>query len=101
LPAVESNLLVKVPVTLSAIPELDRLLAAADARRRYSAGGNVAWITWIGGVAELDALLRSRGLAGLVLAGPSPAPLIGSVRGEGFRRRVKSALDPEGRFPDY
>jgi glycolate oxidase FAD binding subunit len=98
-PAIQ--LLVKVPVTLAAIPELDGLLAAAGAARQYGAGASVAWIAWPGPAANLDALLTARGLSGLVLAGPSIRPLIGRVRGEGLRRRLKAALDPDGRFPDF
>jgi glycolate oxidase FAD binding subunit len=96
-----SHLLVKVPVTLGAIPDLDEALAAAGARRQYGAGGNVAWIAWPGSAEALDALLNERGLGGLVLTGPSPRALLGRTRGEGFRRRIKAALDPEGRFPDF
>jgi len=95
------GLLVKVPLTVKAIPELDPLLGAAGARRRYSAGGNLAWVAWPGSAASLDALLRSRALAGLVLAGETPNPLLGLTRGDNFRSRIKSALDPAGRFPGY
>jgi glycolate oxidase FAD binding subunit len=101
LPASETDLLVKVPVTLRVIPEFDRLIAAGGARRRYSTGGNLAWVTWPGPAAEFSALLSSCGLAGLVLAGPTAGPLLGHTRGDGFRRRVKSALDPENHFPDF
>jgi glycolate oxidase FAD binding subunit len=96
-----SDLLVKVPVTLAAIPGLDASLVSAGARRQYGAGGNVAWIAWPGGTEALEALLTGRGLSGLVLTGRSSRALVGSVRGEGFRRRIKAALDPEGRFPDF
>jgi len=97
----DRELLVKVPVTLGQIVELDSLLAAAGARRQYGAGGSVAWIAWPGSVSDLDALLSARGLSGLALAGPSGRALLGEVRGRGFRRRIKAALDPEGRFPDF
>ena len=96
-----SHLLVKVPVTLAAIPGLDPLLAAAGAARQYGAGASVAWIAWPGSADELDRLLATHGLSGLVLSGPSPRALLGRVRGEGFRRRIKAALDPDGRFPDF
>jgi len=99
--AIGAGLLVKVPVTAKAIPELDRLLGEAGAARRYSAGANVAWVTWPGTAAALDGLLRSRGLAGLVLAGEADHPLLGITRGDNFRRRVKAALDPAGCFPEY
>ena len=95
------QLLVKVPATLAEIPSLDAALAAAGAGRRYGAGGAVAWIAWPGSAEALDQLLLAQGLSGLVLSGPSARPLVGRVRGEGFRRRVKAALDPDGRFPEY
>ncbi|HVW22272.1 MAG TPA: FAD-binding protein [Opitutaceae bacterium] len=100
-PGGPAELLAKVPVTLESIPALDALLAAAGARRAYGAGGNVAWIRWPAPADQLDLLLRSRGLSGLVLSGPAGRPLLGAVRGEGFRRRLKAALDPAGRFPSY
>ncbi len=101
LPPGSTALLVKVPVTAMAIPELDRLLGQAGADRRYGAGGNVAWITWPGTAAELDRFLRTQRLAGLVIQGAAGTPLLGATRGDNFRNRVKAALDPEGRFPGY
>jgi glycolate oxidase FAD binding subunit len=96
-----THLLVKVPVTLGAIPGLDAALATAGACRQYGAGGNVAWIAWPRSADALDVLLTEIGLAGLVLTGCSSRALLGRIRGEGFRRRIKAALDPAGRFPDF
>ncbi len=95
------DLLVKVPVTLAAIPGLDAALAAAGATRQYGAGAHVAWVGWPRPAEELDRLLQTHGLAGMVLTGPAVQPLLGRVRGEGFRRRIKAALDPAGRFPSF
>jgi len=95
-----AELVAKVPLTPRAIPAVDRDLEAAGARRRYSGGGSVAWITWTGSCGALDAWLRTRALAGLVISGPG-TPLVGVTRGDGFRRRVKAALDPAGRFPNF
>ncbi len=96
-----SGLVAKVPLTSNVIPEFDRLLELAGARRRYSAGANVAWIAWPGDAASLDTLLRLLSLSGLVLSGPAAQPLLGVTRGDNFRSRIKSALDPEGRFPGF
>ena len=95
------TILAKVPLTAAELPALDASLAAAGARRRYSSGGNVAWIEWSLGFEALETVLRERGLSGLALAGPAPRPLIGAIRGEAFRSRVKTALDPNNRFPDF
>jgi glycolate oxidase FAD binding subunit len=95
------ELLVKVPVTLGAIPGLDAALAAAGAGRQYGAGAHVAWVRWPNPAGELDRLLQTHGLAGMVLTGPAAQPLLGRIRGEGFRRRIKAALDPVDRFPSF
>ena len=44
-------------------------------------------------------MLRSLDLAGVFLTGSPPHPLIGAQRGGAFAKRVKAALDPDGRFP--
>lgn len=100
-PAGADTILAKVPLTAAELPAFDAALAAAGARRRYSSEGNVAWIEWSLGFEALEAALRAHGLSGLALAGPAPRPLIGAIRGEAFRFRVKAALDPNHRFPDF
>jgi len=100
-PAGADEILAKVPLTAAELPAFDAALAAAGARRRYSSGGNVAWIEWSLGFEALEAALRVQGLSGLALAGPAPRPLIGAIRGKAFRSRVKAALDPHNRFPDF
>jgi glycolate oxidase FAD binding subunit len=100
-PAGADAILAKVPLTTAEIPAFDKDLAAAGARRRYSSGGNVAWVEWSLGFNAFESLLREHGLSGLALAGPAPRPLIGSFRSEPFRSRVKAALDPKNRFPGF
>ncbi len=92
--------LVKSPVTPKRIPVLDAALAKAGAHRRYSVGGNLAWIAWPGDLTLLDQLLRAYELNGLVLRGDvgSIGPWLGKLSGGLFARRVKGVLDPEGKF---
>lgn len=93
----EGMSLVKAPVSPRQIPALEELLAPALLARRYSAGGNVAWLA----VAELNTLnsaLNRLGLAGLVLIGPPGRPYIGARKGASLAGRVKQALDPSGKF---
>lgn len=89
--------LVKVPLSPRQIPAVEELLAPVLLARRYSAGGNVAWLA----VAELNTLnsaLNRLGLAGLVLFGPPGRPYVGARKGLSLARRVKQALDPSGKF---
>jgi hypothetical protein len=91
--------LVKVPLTPRRLLALDTGLAAAGALRHYSAGANQAWVAWPGEIPALDALLTSLELSGLLLRGAAHKPQLGVHLGDGFARRVKQALDPQGIFP--
>ena len=98
--------LVKVSLTPSRLARLDdRLRHASDAEdigaipRRYSAGGEVAWLGWPGALDALDRLLRDAGLQGLVLTGEGvDDPLIGVRPDHVFVDRLRQALDPHGAF---
>ncbi len=90
--------LVKVPLTPQRIPALEQALASLTNQRRYSGGGNVAWLASPEPPESLAGILAAQGLSGLVVLGPPGRPLIGAPQAEGFARRVQSALDPLGRF---
>jgi glycolate oxidase FAD binding subunit len=93
--------LVKVPLTPKRIPVLEAQLNRIETRRRYSAGGNLAWLAWPTSdkwPAKLDTLLTNLDLSGLVLFGPPGVTRLGVDPGAPFTRRVKQALDPGGRF---
>jgi glycolate oxidase FAD binding subunit len=98
--APEGASVVKVALVPRRIPELERELEPIRIARRYSSGGNLAWLACPRErpTEELDALLRSLDLAGVVLTGSAANPLVGAHRGGAFARRVKSALDPDGKF---
>lgn len=89
--------LVKVPVTPGRIAGLEKALPSAIARR-YSVGGNLLWLGWDKPLADLDTLLTSQGLSGLLLRGVADSPWLGKRPGGAFLARVKTALDPEGKF---
>jgi glycolate oxidase FAD binding subunit len=95
----KGNLLVKAPVTPSAIPWLDAELAR-EVHRRYSVGGNLAWLSWPGAEEDLDRMLSGLGLSGLVVLGGSRRARLGRLTGSAFARRVKGALDPLGRWAE-
>ncbi len=89
--------LVKVPVTPQRIPALDQALPVT-ALRRYSSGGQVAWIALADRPEVLDPILAAQALSGLVLIGHTERLRLGVRMGETFERRVKEALDPLRRF---
>ncbi len=96
-------ILAKVPLTPSRLAALDVQLEEFGALRSYVSGGNLAWVAWPGALAGLDAILDEHGLSGLALSGTAGggngrAPLLGRSVGEPFARRVKVALDPEGKY---
>ena len=94
--------LVRVALTLRGVAGLQAALIAAGARARYSNGANVAWIAWPDDrpLAELDATLRALDLPGVALTGAPGRPLLGARRGGAFLDRLRTALDPDGRFAE-
>jgi glycolate oxidase FAD binding subunit len=88
--------LVKVPLSPKQIPMLEQALAG-QMSRRYSAGGNVAWLA-APELDDLDSRLNQLGLVGLVLLGPPGRPYLGLRKGLSLAQRVKKALDPAGKF---
>ena len=89
--------LVKVPLAPKSIPHLEDALSPEIASRRFTAGGNVAWLA-VPDIDILDTILSQLGLAGLVLFGPPGRPYLGLRKGLPLAQRVKQALDPEGKF---
>ncbi|HEX3531236.1 MAG TPA: FAD-binding protein [Thermoanaerobaculia bacterium] len=91
--------LIKIPLTPKRIPALEERLKGIENRRRYSAGGNVAWLACPASTA-LDPLLTDLHLSGLVLLGQPGKTRLGVDPGAPFARRIKQALDPDARFLD-
>jgi glycolate oxidase FAD binding subunit len=90
--------LVKVPLTPKRVEELDKALAERGATRQYSSGANLAWIAWQGEIGTLDDILVKLELGGLLILGAPGKVFIGKRTGESFARRIKQALDPQGRY---
>ncbi|MBI1297871.1 FAD-binding protein [bacterium] len=90
--------LVKIPVTPARIRTFDAELARQGAIRRYSAGGNTAWVAWKAPIDGLESLLQRRQLAGLCLLGMAQRPWIGHLPGRALVQRVASTLDPMNKF---
>ena len=93
--------LVKAPVTPRRISELEMALKPLQVLRRYSSGGNVAWLATPAPAAELGPLLAKLELPGLVVLGapgPTGEARIGARNGQVFEQRIKSVLDPRNIF---
>ena len=92
-------LLVKIPVALRTLSDLDFAFGRIDARRRYSQAGNVAHAELDPGqMASIEPELESLGLCGLVLRGGARRARIGRLPSPEAEARVKRALDPSNKF---
>ncbi len=92
----DGPLLVRVPLTPEQVLTLDAGLSGFS--RRYSAGGNLAWVS--GNEADLPRLnahLKALGLGGLVLRGHEDAH-VGVPPGGLMLQRVRQVMDPPRRF---
>jgi glycolate dehydrogenase FAD-binding subunit len=96
----ESSRLLKVPLTPARIPDLDLFLSGHAALRRYTVGGNLAWVAWSGDTQTLDQALNNQQLSGLAVLGPPGSTRLGTRSGASFARRIKQALDPLGRWAE-
>ena len=90
--ASESPTLLKLPITPNSIPALERQLAMTQINRRYSVGGNVAWIAtdWTNEISS------QFGEAQTFLGRPSPLAM--PTTPGPFGQAIKRALDPEMKF---
>ncbi|MDE2859440.1 MAG: FAD-binding protein [Chloroflexota bacterium] len=89
------NFLVKVVISPRQIPRFDALVR--DMQRRYSAGGNVAWLA-TEDIGALKKILEAQQLPGIVLRGTVACPLIGKPLENALAARVKRVLDPQDKL---
>ena len=87
--------IVKVVLSPKQVPALDA--AIADSQRRYSVGGNVAWVA-TADLGKLERALAAAGLSGLCLQGAANDPVIGAPLERELSARVKQVLDPLGKL---
>ena len=90
--------LFKVPISPRQVTRLESELAEKPSRRRYSSGGNVAWIATPESPATWDSFLNALGLPGLVVIGPSKQVRIGTHKARALQDRIRQVFDPTGRF---
>lgn len=94
----DGSVLLKVPMTLKNIPELESCLIDHKQNHYYSVGGNVAWFSWSKSLDELEGILNSLELSGLCVLGEVTTPRLGIRPSDSFLSRVKHALDPLDRW---
>ena len=91
LAGLSGDYLVKVVLAPKQIPALDERISRL--KRRYSIGGNVAWVA-TDDIETLDAALLEQGLRGLCLRGDAKSPTLGMPLEHNLSARVKQVLDP-------
>jgi glycolate oxidase FAD binding subunit len=96
----EGNILIKIPLTINQVPDLEGFLLENKSIRRYSTGANVAWISWAGSLDKLDQFLLINRLAGLTLLGSAEKTKLGDWNTGEFYQRIKKALDPSGKWAE-
>jgi hypothetical protein len=98
--APQGSSVIKVGLTARHVPALDAALGAAGAVARYGLGANVAWVAWPSErpLDGLDGALRELDIAGIALTGAPGRTLLGRRDGGAFASRVRTAIDPHGRF---
>lgn len=90
--------LVKAALTPGRIPRLESFLESRLVLRRYSCGGQMAWLATSTPLKEVDEWFKLLQLNGVAFIGPPGWPRLGEFAGRPFYRRVKEALDPALRF---
>jgi glycolate oxidase FAD binding subunit len=96
-----SQALVRIPITANQIPLLETFFGAAP--HRFSLAGNLAQVAWEEDLAVLDGFLRGHGLGGVVWKKRAGDTLfrLGEITNLDAEIRIKSALDPNGKFPAF
>lgn len=89
---------VKAALTRGRIPEVEAFLAERGVMRRYSCGGQMAWLAADVPLQEINAWFKQLRLNGTAFFGAPGLPRLGEFTGRPFYRRVKDALDPARHF---
>ncbi|MGN6134015.1 MAG: FAD-binding protein [Aureliella sp.] len=103
--AADAHALVRVAVAhhqcLALCQALDQL--GSPARRVISCGASVVWLaaTSADELAAIDRILSDQKLSGVVVCGSPQFRLLGDRRWIGIAERIRAALDPAGKLPQY
>jgi glycolate oxidase FAD binding subunit len=89
--------LVKIPLNPAEVIPLEKALESFALARRYSVGGNVAYLAWQDSQERLEQLLNPLNLSALAIKGPFTKAILGK-QPDVFSKRLLSVLDPQGKF---
>lgn len=90
---------VKVVLSPKQIPALEDSIGHTDYARRYSVGGNMAWIaTTPDNLSQLDTILSELSLTGLHILGNSEKSIFGKSIDNPLSDRVKQIFDPKNKL---
>ncbi len=95
----DNRTVVKVVLSPKQIPKLEDSIGHADYARRYSVGGNMAWIATIpNNLSQLNRILSELSLTGLHILGDSEKSILGKPIDNPLSNRVKQIFDPENKL---
>ncbi len=94
--------LIKLPISPGQVLAIEEFATKQKVAvpRRYSVGGNVAWLAWPNGLpqTDLDGLCAQLKRNALALTGTWDPPQRGAVMGGAFRERLLSVFDPASKL---
>jgi glycolate oxidase FAD binding subunit len=95
----QSRSVAKIVLSPKQIPLLEASLRDTDFAKRYSVGGNMAWIaTTPDKLSQLHSMLADLNLTGMLVIGEGENPILGKSTGNSLSERVKQIFDPENKL---
>ena len=94
--------LIKLPIAPSQVLEVEQLVSqlGVNVPRRYSVGGNVAWLAWPTNLpaSRLDEICLTLGRPSLTLSGNFDAPWRARQPANAFEQRLFAIFDPASKL---
>lgn len=90
--------LVRVPMTLAQVPDLENALRRIGAGKYFSGGGSAAYVFFDDKI-QVEKVLREIGLRGVCIFGLKSAAKIGSTVSSDVEKSLRDAFDSDGKFP--
>jgi glycolate oxidase FAD binding subunit len=88
---------IKIVLAPKQIPALENDIQSLDIQRKYSVGGNIAWVA-TDDLSALSAILEKHQLTGMPILGQADSTIIGKSIDNVLSDRIKHVFDPENKF---